>query len=263
MRRPVLPVFAPEHRLCKAFTLIELLVVIAIIAILAGLLLPALARAKAKAQAIACLNNERQWGLGCRMYADENRDYVPEEGNIGSPISDAASGNLAEAWYNSVAPLVSQPRLVDLYLADPPNPPLPSSKSIFSCPTAPIPSFTPSLSRAYFMYGMNSRLCVNRSSRAAGAGQTKLSQVLKPSDTIFMAENDGNTTTVQPSISGVTGQYAIGRHDRRGNFAMIDGSSRSVRTNEFMRTSAESNEAATEWARDRTIYWYPSPDTVN
>jgi prepilin-type N-terminal cleavage/methylation domain-containing protein len=67
----------PEKQKRNGFTLIELLVVIAIIAILAGLLLPALARAKAKAARIKCISNLKQIGIGFRIWGDDHENKFP------------------------------------------------------------------------------------------------------------------------------------------------------------------------------------------
>ena len=85
----------------RGFTLIELLVVIAIIAILAAMLMPALAKAKAKAKGVQCLSNMKNWGLATMMYLGDNEDRLP-------PFGDLSSDYTKDFWHMKLAPYVSR-----------------------------------------------------------------------------------------------------------------------------------------------------------
>jgi len=89
----------PRGALRRGFTLVELLVVIAIIAILASMLLPALARAKANARRIVCANHLKQLGLATAMYVDDNDGYYP-------------SSNASNRWPQAVRPYFEDLRIL-------------------------------------------------------------------------------------------------------------------------------------------------------
>ncbi|MBI2949709.1 MAG: prepilin-type N-terminal cleavage/methylation domain-containing protein [Verrucomicrobia bacterium] len=82
--------------LCQGFTLVELLVAVAILAILAGLLLPALSKAKSKAQALQCLNHLKQLGLSWTLYTQDHDDLVPP-----NSVENSSPGkSWVQGWLN-------------------------------------------------------------------------------------------------------------------------------------------------------------------
>jgi prepilin-type N-terminal cleavage/methylation domain-containing protein/prepilin-type processing-associated H-X9-DG protein len=115
----------------KGFTLIELLVVIAIIAILAAMLLPALAKAKLKAQGIACLNNLKQLQLAVIMYAGDNQEKFPENPGAGTSFSAWAAGVMT--WDNSIQPNLQNTNTTLLASAEL-GPYVSKNTGIYKCP---------------------------------------------------------------------------------------------------------------------------------
>jgi prepilin-type N-terminal cleavage/methylation domain-containing protein/prepilin-type processing-associated H-X9-DG protein len=248
----------------SGFTLIELLVVIAIIAILAAMLLPALGRAKVRAQSIACMNKLRQWGLAETMYSQDNNDYIPRESAHKSSSRnnwfEAFNPAAADVWYNALPPVLSQKAVSDFYhdKAD-----FYDDKSMFHCPTAKFPTHPENNFDIYFSYAMNSKL-------EQGKELTiKTDTILKPSATVFFLENrlDGEKmvdprqkTTDLGQPSSDAGRF-VARHDGIGNIAFVDGHAQGFKGNQVVQTHPGPTEGG-DILPQTEIVWTTDPSMI-
>jgi len=209
--------------------LIELLVVIAIIGILAGLLLPALSRAKAQAQATACLGNLNQWALATQLYASDHVDFLPPEG---TPNPDANDTNIG--WYIQLPQQLGMPRYHDMAWRT--NAAIPTGRSLWICPRNP----RRSNGRNLFHYCLNDE--VNNTGELNHP--IKLASIDSPSAMVWLFD-----TKNLPGV-GYWGFVHTNLHQQGAQFAFLDGHARRFRNTaywDFVTDHGRTNNPELRW----------------
>ena len=257
------------------FTLIELLVVIAVIAILAGLLLPALSEAKAKARSIECLNRQKQLASAFQMYVDDQEEgMIPREGyertgevvmNSWPQVSGRAlpggGRDTDDIWYNAL------PKTMELTAAYAYSSPTRRGefydRNIFiQCPSAKFPAqaYRFTYQFAIFSLAMNSHLI------RAGEGPTIKFVAIeshKPEATVLFLDNllegekvvdpaQENTSLGQPS--SFADRFSP-RHSKGGNLAFADGHVQWFQGNKVVQTDPGSPLRGGPILPERDIIW--------
>src|SRR4051812_25169428 len=225
----------------RAFTLIELLVVIAIIAVLAGLLLPALSQAKGRAQQVGCLNKVKQWDVGALMYKDDNDDSLPREKCVPGTHTwaDVSAPSAADVWFNILAAEYFSQSGANGYAGAPDE--FHSAKNIFHCPTAKLPQGNVN---PVFSLVTNSKL----KSSPNPMESAKFNLIQQHASTVlFLDAGVPGESKVYPAQNNYNGQPSAwanrlsGRHNGGANLGFSDGHAQFFRASQVVDPATGNN----------------------
>jgi prepilin-type N-terminal cleavage/methylation domain-containing protein/prepilin-type processing-associated H-X9-DG protein len=182
----------------RAFTLMELLVAMAIIALLAALLLTTLNRARASAQAIACRNNLKQWGVATHLFASDHEDFLPKNGSSGG-------NSTAEGWYVDLPAEINLPAYAEMPWRT--NAAAAPGNSVWICRS----NARRSNGKNLFHY------CLNENVNGTGSSnQVRCASVRRPAVVVWLFDNGGLAPVAEQN------NVHTNLHNRGAQFVFLD-----------------------------------------